>query len=135
MDDQLAKVNRRLQRSVALGHESHIRGELTDVFMECSQANWDGFNALPVSLESFQLAQRFLLALPLGTAAPSIGAVPDGQITMEWYAGPRRSLTICFDPAGHLHFAALAGPSRCCGTELLGDSVPETILKLIQRVS
>lgn len=34
VDDQLAKVNRRLQRSVALGHESHIRGELTDVFME-----------------------------------------------------------------------------------------------------
>jgi hypothetical protein len=135
LDEQLSKVNQRLHRSVALGAESAVRGELADAYLECSEANWDGYNALPVDPDSFALAKTFLMALPLGTRSPSVGAHPDGQLSLEWYSGPRRSLTISFDPAGELHYAALAGPSRACGTEAFEGEVPQIILELIELVS
>lgn len=112
-----------------------MASELADVYLECSEPNWDGFNALPVSYDSFALAKAFLLSLPLGTKVPSAGAHPDGQISLEWYNGPRRSLTISFDPVGDLHYAALAGPSRVCGTAAFDCEVPQIIRELIQQVS
>jgi len=135
LDHQLAQVNKNLHRSIALGAESAVRGELTDVYLECSEANWDGYNALAVDPDSFALAKAFLMALPLGTRAPSAGAHPDGQMSLEWYSGPRRSLTISFDPVGDLHFAALTGPSRACGTEAFDGEVPQILLELIELVS
>jgi hypothetical protein len=131
---QLTEIRLGLQRSVAIGTESLVRGELADTFLECSQTNWDGYNALPVDRDSFLLAKRFLLSLPLGTRMPSVSAIPDGQLTLEWYSGPRRSLTISFDPSGDLHYAALIGPSRVSGTEVFADSIPPMILDLIERV-
>jgi hypothetical protein len=134
LDEQLSRVNASLHRSVALGAQSAVCGELADVYLECREPNWDGFNALPVGPDSFQLAKTFLLALPFGTKTPSAGAHPDGQISLEWYNGPRRSLTISFDPAGDLHYAALTGPSRACGTAAFDGKVPQIILELIEKV-
>jgi hypothetical protein len=115
-ESQLLRVKTSLHRSVALGAESAVQGELSDVYLECNETNWDGYNAFPVDPDSFELAKAFLMALPLGTKTPSAGAHPDGQMSLEWYSGPRRSLTISFDPVSDLHYAALTGPSRTCGT-------------------
>ncbi len=134
LDRQLSKVTRSLHRSVALGADTAVRGDLADVYLECSQPDWDGFNALPVDPDSFGLARDFLLSLPFGTKQPSAGAYPDGQISLEWYNGPRRSLTISFDPSGELHYAIIAGPSRACGTEAFNGEVPSIILELIERI-
>ena len=134
LDEQLSRVSASLHRSVALGAQSAVCGELADVYLECRVPNWDGFNALPVGPDSFLLAKTFLLALPFGTKAPSAGAHPDGQISLEWYNGPRRSLTISFDPSGDLHYAALTGPSRACGTAAFDGEVPQMILELIEKV-
>jgi hypothetical protein len=108
--------------------------ELADVFMECMDADWDGHNAMPVTFETYQLAERFLLNLPLGIRRPSIGAEPDGQLTLEWYGGVRRSLSVSIDPSGFVHYAAVVGPEREYGTKEFVDSVPSVILELIQRV-
>ena len=134
LDQQLQKVSRRLHRSVALGAESVVRGDLANTYVECSEPNWDGFNALPVSFDSFLLAERFLIALPLGIKRPCAGAEPDGQMTLEWYSGIRRTISISFDPEGKIHYAALMGASKAFGTESFVYEIPDTILELIQRV-
>lgn len=135
IDDQVEKVNRCLHRSFVIGTESQVRGELADVFIECMEPDWDGFNALPVTFETYQLAERFLLCLPLGIRRPSIGAEPDGHMTLEWYGGVRQSLSVSIDPSGFVHYAALIGPEREYGTRVFVDSIPQVILELIQRVS
>lgn len=134
LDQQLSKVSRSLHRSVALGAESAVRGDLATTYVECSEPNWDGFNALPVNFDSFALAEQFLIALPLGIQRPSAGAEPDGQMTLEWYSGIRRSISISFDPDGKLHYAALMGASKAFGTEAFAGEIPETILELIDRI-
>ena len=40
---------------------------LLKTFEECRQPNWDGYGARPVLDTTYQLAQKFLEALPSGT--------------------------------------------------------------------
>jgi len=134
IEEQIADQNRFLHKSAALGVEQVLREELTEVWEECSQPDWDAYNALPVSWDSVDNARRLLLSLPLGTKLPSVGAVPSGNISLEWHHSRRRSLTVTVSPDGDLHYAALLGPGRTCGTEPFFEEAPQIILDLIARV-
>lgn len=134
VEEQVAQHNQALQESAALGIDHLIREELAEVWEECSEPDWDAYNALPVTWSSLVNAHRFLLALPLGTRLPSVGAIPSGNISLEWHHSRRRSLTVTVSPDGDLHYAALLGPGRTCGTEPFFDEAPQNILDLIARV-
>jgi hypothetical protein len=134
VEDQIAEQNRFLHKSAALGIEQVLREELPEVWQECSEPDWDAYNALPVAWETYENARRFLLALPLGIPAPSIGAEPDGHLTFEWHRAPRRTLSVSITPDEQLHYAALLGPGRTCGSEPFFGEVPKTILGLIRDV-
>lgn len=103
-------------------------------FEECREANWDGYDADPVTEETYQFAAQILRALPLATAMPDIGAEADGHLTMEWYRSPRRTLSLSISSKGELHYAALIGGSKAYGTEPFFGEIPETIMNLINRV-
>jgi hypothetical protein len=132
---ELARNREYLHKSQAGGKESLVRGELAEIWEECRVPDWDGYNALPVTWQTYENARRFLLALPWGLPAPSLGAEPDGQITAEWHHSRRRTASISISPDDELHYAALIGPARQCGTEpFYGDAVPPPLLDLIDRV-
>jgi len=134
--EQIQKWRQQLQGSYALGQQAKgSLNELYRIFEECRQTNWDGYGAAPVSVRTFRSAYEFLEALPLGTLAPSIGAEPDGHITLEWYGSPRRTLSISVSPEGELHYAALLGASKAYGTEVCFGEVPKEIIDLIRRVT
>lgn len=127
--------HRQLQDSYFLGLRAKgVFGELYQTFDECREPNWDGYGAQPVLDTTCQLAQRFLEALPLGTPAPSIGAEPDGHVTVEWHRSPRWTLSISISPRGELHYAALLGLAKAYGTEPFFGEAPKTIIDLIHRV-
>ena len=134
VQSRAAKLTRQLQKSAAFGVESLIRGELADVWDECSEAGWDGYNAIAVTWDSYNNTERFLRAMPLGTSAPSIGAEPDGQMTLEWGRSKQRRLSVSVSPDGELHYAALLGAEKTCGSVPFFDEVPGTILQLIRKV-
>jgi len=125
---------RHLQDSFSLG----LRGkgafdDLSQVYEECLEPNWDGYDALPVTEEAYRLTYELLEALPLSTPLPSIGAEPDGQLTLEWYCSPRRTLSVSVSPEGELHYAALLGDSKVYGTEPFFGEAPKAIVDLIHR--
>jgi hypothetical protein len=111
------------------------RKELQQIFQDCNQPNWDGYEAMPISSETYELAYQFLDSLPLDTPTPSLGAEPDGQIAFEWYQSPRRTLSISMSGDGDLHYAALSGSSTHYGTEPFYGETPGTILDIIRRIS
>lgn len=125
---------RRLQSSNALGIEPSL-DELGTVWEECRLPNWDGYGAAPVSQDTLRNTYTLLESLPLGMPRPSIGAEPDGQLTLEWHRSSRRTLSVSVTPDGELHFAALLGPNRVYGTEVFFGDVPQRILELIRQVS
>ncbi len=125
---------RRLQQSRMVGLGSAVFEELATVAAECAQSDWNGYGGQPVIQDTLTNAFRVLEALPLGTPAPTVGAEPDGHLTLEWHRSRRRTLSVSVSPEGELHYAALIGPSRAFGTETFFDEVPVTILDLIRRV-
>jgi hypothetical protein len=108
--------------------------ELLKTFEECREPNWDGYGAEAVGEETYRLARQFLAALPLGRAEPSIGAEPDGHITVEWYRSPQRTLSVSISPDGDLHYGALLGTERICGTETFRARMPQVLVDLMVRI-
>ena len=108
--------------------------ELFQTFEECREPNWDGYGAQSVREETYDLAHQFLTALPLSTPVPSIGAEPDGHITVEWHRSPQRTLSVSISPDGELHYAALLGAERICGTETFRARMPQVLSDLIARI-
>ena len=109
--------------------------ELAEVWQNCRVPNWDGSDALPVEQDTLRYAYQFIESLPLGCPLPSVGAEPDGHITLEWYRHSRWTLSVSVSPLGMLYYAALFGSSDVRGCEPFFGGVPEIILTLIRRVS
>lgn len=133
---QLQQGRQHLLNSYTFGQQaSNSLNELYDAYKECQRKNWDGYDAMPVSPNAFNVAYEFIQALPLGMPAPSIGAEPDGHLTLEWYRSPRRMLSVSASPDSELHYAALIGTSKRFGTEPFYGEVPRVIAELIQIIS
>jgi hypothetical protein len=125
---------RRLNESHAFGIENTVHDELAVIWQACRHADWDGFGAEPVTQDTRRNAYWLLESLPRGCPPPSVGAEPDGQLTLEWHRSARRTLSVSVTPEGELHYAALVGPNRTYGTEAFFGEVPEAILNLIHRI-
>ncbi|MBI4745270.1 MAG: hypothetical protein HY786_01685 [Deltaproteobacteria bacterium] len=133
--EQSIEERRRLQAAYSLGLGVMANfDELYKMVKQCSVANWDGYGAAPVPDRTGLHTKEFLEALPLGTIAPTVGAEPDGHITLEWYKSPRRTLSISISPEGELHYAALLGPEKKYGTKPFWGEVPEDIMRIIRQV-
>ena len=132
---RLAEEHQILQESNVLGlNASWVRGEVSRVYDECKSSNWDGYRAEPVTAEAREIALNFLSALPLVTPPPSVGAEPDGHITLEWYKSPRQTLSVSISPSGHIYYAALVGSSKQYGSQPFYGLVPREIIHLIERI-
>lgn len=119
---------------MALDNDHGVFQELLKTFEECREPNWDGYGAHAVREETYHLAHQFLAALPLRTPVPSIGAEPDGHITLEWYRSPQRTLSVSISQDGELHYAALLEEERICGTETFQARMPDIFTDLIGRL-
>jgi hypothetical protein len=117
-----------------LNNSKDMFEELLKTFEECRESNWDGYGAQPVREQTYSLAHQFVAALPRSTLAPSIGAEPDGHLTVEWYQLPERTLSVSISPEGELHYAALLGAERICGTETFRARMPQVLNDLIARI-
>ena len=61
----------------------HALEELEKVYEECSEANWDGYGAMPISRDTYSEARKLLRMMPSSLQRPDISAEPDGEITFE----------------------------------------------------
>ena len=86
--DRALRGQRNALRESTLGHHEALE-ELAGVWNECRNPDWDGFGALPVEQATLAAAYMLIESLPLGFPRPSIGAEPDGHITLEWRRSPR----------------------------------------------
>lgn len=131
--DLAARLPREAVRRSILGHQESLE-ELWDTWIECREPNWDGYDAYPVDQETYRSAYLLIESLPLAFPRPSIGAEPDGQLTLEWYKSPRRCLSVSVDPNGFLHYAGLYGPSKHYGTMTFTGSAPSELISLVRDV-
>lgn len=83
--------------------------ELKEVYQECRSPDWDCYNALPVTKETYEAAREFVLSIPDEAMFPDFGAIPDGSITFEWYFDREHSLTASISQDKELCSAMICG--------------------------
>jgi len=115
-------------------HYRKALGELAKAVQECSADDWDGYGARAISGTSCDNAVRFSRMLPADVPLPEVDVDPDGEVTFEWYVGPRQVFSVTIGSNDELVYAGLFGSNKTHGTEHLGDELPETVLKNIRRV-
>lgn len=130
------RARARLWETISLGRSRMDTGfQLVDVFCQSSKPNWDGYDALPVSQETFVNAKTFLDAFPANLPMPELSVDPDGEISFEWYATPRKVFSISIGAGNVLTYAGLFGTSKVQGTENFNGQIPPTLFEHIARVN
>jgi hypothetical protein len=134
IDKATRDCQRYLRTSKVLRDADAVNDELATVYEDCRNPNWDGFQAMAVKQDTFQNAYVLLESLPIGIPTPSIGAEPDGHLTVEWHRSANRTLSVSVDAEGNLHYAALIGPNQRFGKEAFFGETPNVILELIRLI-
>ncbi len=99
-----------------------------EVYRRCSQKNWNGEDAEPISENAAKEAERLLLALPSHIPIPDIFSDPTGAIAFEWYRRPKHRLVISFYGNGTPEFAGLLGAgNEVYGQTRIGNGLPNII--------
>jgi hypothetical protein len=107
--------------------------DLWETYQECSSPNWDGYRAMPVTRETFNVADRFLRSLPVSFPVPDVDAEPGGEIGFEW----RKHNNVVAAAVSHsarLHYAAAYGRETIHGSIDFEGALPPHVLELIVRI-
>jgi len=120
-------------RSVTLDDQS-IMNALSEVLEECSVDNWDGYGAKAISIESYRNAQLFVMTLPTTIPFPEISVDPDGEVSFEWYRGPRMVFSLSIGAHNEISYAGLFGHNKVNGKEHFYDEIPKAIFDNLDRL-
>ncbi len=132
---QSEQLQRDFAQSITFGE--HLRETFQNLLKakeEYSVDNWDGYDAKAIDELSYEKAVLFALLLPSGIPTPEIYVDPDGEVTFEWYEGPRQVFSISIGSNYELSYAGLFGANKTCGIEQFYDDIPDAVLDNVERV-
>ncbi len=90
-----------------------VEASLRGIRNDCSQANWDGSDAHPVSDGTINLAadiaKVLFTLLPTGTPVPELIPEADGEICMSWSVDVYRVFSFSIGTHGKINFAGQFG--------------------------
>lgn len=110
-----------------------LLSELDSVFVECSKANWDGYNAEPISSDAYLEAIEFLRLLPPFMSPPEIVPEPDGEIAFEWLQAEDRLFVVGLSGNNTITYSGMFGSDeKIYGTEHFVDSLPRIVTEKVQ---
>ena len=114
---------------------NNILKVLQEVYQECLEPNWDGYNASPITHETYSEANKILKLIPPSFPLPDILPEPDGEIGLEWYKEKDFVFSISLGGKNIITYAGLFGKNNeVHGTEYFTDSIPKTILDFLRRL-
>ena len=110
--------------------------EAIEIYIECSEPGWDGYDALPLSPESFLYASTFIELIPVWAPRPDLVPSPDGWISFEWRSLMNRILSVT--PENRiLIYAAALGPQNVhygsVSLEEYREKLPPSITRMLSE--
>jgi hypothetical protein len=130
------EIREHLLRSYTVSDaRERLLDDLDKLCLEALHQGWDGFGAKPVSLDAYDFAKTFILALPTTSPLPELNSDPDGEISLDWYFGKRRALTVSVGPTGRCTYAWLHGQRSNRGTDWIEDEIPASIVFALHQLA
>lgn len=100
-------------RNTAIAWEPVIAARLAEIGRTAAMANWDGFDAEPVSAQTVNQTRQILsmlqALLPETTPPPEVLAESDGEICIDWTSESARTISISVGDHGRINFAGRFG--------------------------
>lgn len=130
---QLENVARDMHRSVVLGGLHRMREALATLPREYCESNWNGYDEDPLSVLSWNNANRFMSYLPDSIEEAEVGVSADGEVVLEWFYDRDRQCSVTFGRNGSVYFISRLPGKRASityGTAYYGE-----IAKLIGQVT
>ena len=116
-------------------YEIPIFQDIYNLYKECSEENWDGYGAEPISIGAYLEAVKLAELLPSSSPVPEVVPEPNGEIAFEWYRGKRFVFVVSVGGNNVINYAGLFGSStRAYGSEYFGDKLPSSVIGNIQRL-
>src|SRR6516225_6591189 len=89
------ETRQELRSSVSLGHSRETwRNQLIEAWQQATTPGWDGYGADAVQSNALITAYAFIDAFPSNLPTPEVAIDPDGEISFDWFAAPRRQFSI-----------------------------------------
>lgn len=130
------RVVREVKKSATLGRHDETLNSLEELFEECANGDWDGYNALPISEETYFEAKRIIQSLPVTSfiPMPELTPEPNGEIAFEWRKNNRHILVASVGGRNEITYAGLFGLNKTHGTEYFNDTLPTVIFDNLKRL-
>jgi hypothetical protein len=112
-----------------------LYSEVYRVYRECSAQDWDGYEGIPISDETFLEAIEIIRLLPKELPLPEVMPEPTGEIAFEWYKDRKHVFVISVGGKERLSYAGLFGTgSETHGFESFSDRFPQSFVSHIKRL-
>lgn len=112
--------------------------ELNGIYRECSSPNWDGYNANPISRDTFNQAIGIIRLLSndyLNLSIPDIVPEPDGDIAFEWEYNEGQTFVFSINEDKTINYAGIFGPNTVHGNEKFIETLPSAIVYNLNRLN
>lgn len=110
-----------------------LSAEFSELLVEHSTPDWNGYRADPISPEAASAACQLMAHLPGDIPSPSLGAVPEGLVTFEWYRGPKHIVSVIANTNYTVDYAIRRGDEILHGSSPSFGTLPDTVLNHIRR--
>ena len=111
-----------------------LHEKLDELAEECSERDWDGYDASPVLSEVVKTAHEFLSQIPKIWPIPELGAEPDGCITIEWYITNKKEISVSVGKDRILSYSYIVDGKSESGKVEMDSNIPDVIVGLIRYV-
>lgn len=109
--------------------------ELEDVRVQATRHNWDNLGSAPLDEPTYQIAKRFLWAIPTNLPAPEVTADRDGEANFDWFGKLGKNFSVSLRKDGRLAYAGqFSTTRRVSGTDNFDDTVPQEILVWVKNL-
>ena len=90
--------------------------------------------AIPVSLQTADLAIQFARLLPWSLPTPEVSPEADGEISFDWLGPQNKMFSVSVSQTGRIAYAGRFGErSKVHGIEQLSDTCPSEVIRGISR--
>ncbi len=117
--------------SISVDWKYWLKNEAADLFFDCSQQGWDGYNAQPISNESVNCVHHLIDILPRNIGFPDLVPEPSGEIGLQWRKGNEKMIVIKLARRRIIFSVILASDEKYSGQKQFIGQIPVHLEKIL----
>jgi hypothetical protein len=112
-----------------------VFNELEELRNIASYPNWDNLGSRQLDADTYEIAKRFILALPSSLPAPELTVDRDGEVNFDWFSSGGQVFSASLRKDGRIAYAGqISTRKRFSGLDEFNDSIPKKIVESIKSI-